>query len=167
MKNRSIKILLIFILSSLPLVAQTEPDTADYVQTEDSVFIMQKSPWGAVLRSAIIPGWGQFYNESYFKIPVIWGFMAYYIYGYFHNNDLTKKYRDLYNQSINLGTPNSNYQQLREFYKDERDLFAIYLGITYFLNLVDAYVDAHLFDFDVSENPITRTPELHMKYYFN
>ena len=40
----------------------------------------------------------------------------------------------------------------RNFYRDQRDLFTIYMGITYLLQLVDAYVDAHLFDFTVQEN---------------
>ena len=127
---------------------------------------MQKSPWGAVLRSAIIPGWGQFYNESYWKIPIVVGLIGYYTYGYIHNNDLYIEYRDKYTESLTQSTlGNSNYKRIREFYKDQRDLFAVYFGLTYFLNLVDAYVDAHLFDFDVSENPYTHTPQINMKFF--
>ncbi len=116
-------------------------------------FVMQKSPWGAVLRSAIIPGYGQFYNESYWKIPVIWSVLGYLSYQWNSANISYRQYRDLYELSI---TPdkksNLKYLEWREFYKDQRDFFAVFIGITYFLNLVDAYVDAHLFDFDVSEN---------------
>jgi hypothetical protein len=108
---------------------------------------MQKSPWGAVLRSAVIPGFGQFYNESYWKIPVIWGIGALLIAGWVHNNNLYKENRDLY---IDLG--DNLYREKRDFYRDQRDNFTIYLVITYLLNLVDAYVDAHLFDFQVEED---------------
>ncbi len=109
---------------------------------------MSKSPWGAVLRSAIIPGLGQFYNESYWKIPVVWGAIGYLGYLWFDSNSNYKKYRDLYLSN----SSNQNYLNLREFYRDQRDLNAVFIGLAYFLNLVDAFVDAHLFDFDVSEN---------------
>lgn len=109
---------------------------------------MSKSPWGAVLRSALLPGLGQFYNESYWKIPVVWGAIGYFGYLWFDSNSNYKKYRDLY---LNNNT-NQNYLNLREFYRDQRDLNAVFIGLAYFLNLVDAFVDAHLFDFDVSEN---------------
>ena len=45
---------------------------------------------------------------------------------------------------------NDNYLLNRDFYRNERDSFAWYLGALYFLNLVDAYVGANLYDFDVS-----------------
>ena len=108
---------------------------------------MEKSPWGAVLRSAILPGFGQFYNESYWKIPIIWGIGALLVSGWVYNNGLYKENRDLFIQS-----ENEIYRQRRDFYRDQRDNFTIYLVITYLLNLVDAYVDAHLFDFQVDEN---------------
>ena len=44
----------------------------------------------------------------------------------------------------------------REFYRDNRDVYLFYLVLAYFLNIVDAYVDAHLFDFDVSEDKFTK-----------
>ncbi len=122
---------------------------------------MQKSPWGAVLRSVVIPGFGQFYNESYWKIPVIWGIGAWFVYGWVHNNDLYKQYGDLYRQ-----TEISFYRQNRNFYRDQRDNFAIYMGILYLLNLVDAYVDAHLFDFTVDENLIGGGTRLNVRINF-
>ena len=65
---------------------------ADTTQTSrESTFEMQKSPWGAVLRSAIIPGWGQFYNEDYLHIPVIWGLLGWFGYEWVQNN---KDYAD-------------------------------------------------------------------------
>lgn len=113
---------------------------------------MQKSPWGAVVRSALIPGFGQLYNESYWKIPVIWGLGAWFVYGWIDNNNLYKQNRELY-----LQTQNFTYRINRDFYRDQRDNFTIYLAILYLLNLVDAYVDAHLFDFTVDEDLTGRT----------
>ncbi|HOJ17646.1 MAG TPA: DUF5683 domain-containing protein [Ignavibacteriaceae bacterium] len=131
------------------------------VESNDSLFIMTKSPWGAMLRSAAIPGWGQFYNESYWKIPVIWGVMGWFIYNWIDNNNNYQDYRDLY-----INDPSNSNKRLREFYRDNRDLFAIYLGLTYVANLVDAYVDAHMFDFDVSEDPVRNSTQLNIKYFF-
>jgi len=159
---------IVILLFIIPEISAQNKHPKDSVTNEkDTVFVMQKSPWGAVLRSAVLPGWGQFYNESYWKIPVIWGGTAALVLGWIDRNKLTVQYRDLYSESIRNGTPDESYKRLREFYKDQRDLFAVLTGLAYFLNLVDAYVDAHLFDFDISENEITRAPELNVKFYFN
>jgi hypothetical protein len=128
---------------------------------------MTKSPWGAVLRSAILPGWGQFYNESYWKIPIVWGILGSFVYGWNYYDDLYVIYRDRYNQSLLTSTGGqTSFRNNRNIYRDQRDLFTIYFVLGYLLNLVDAFVDAHLFDFTVDENPLTRTPELKIKYNF-
>ncbi len=130
----------------------------------DSGFVMQKSPTGAMLRSMVLPGWGQAYNEAYWKIPVIWGISAWFIYVWVKQNDNYKSYRDLYKNSLlESSTGNKSYKSARDFYRDDRDLFAIYLGLTYFLNFIDAYVDAHLFDFDIGINNYTHKPELKLR----
>ncbi len=120
-----------------------------FSQQLDTIEIQSKSPWNAVLRSAILPGLGQVYNESYWKVPVIWGFIGWFGYNWWENNRLYIEYRSLYQNSLDQGKENFIYKRIREFYRDQRDLFAIYLGLTYFLNMVDAYVDAHLFNFDI------------------
>lgn len=127
----------------------------------DTGFVMQKSPWGAVARSAIIPGLGQFYNESYWKIPVIWGVGALFISGWVYNNNLYKDYKDLF-----IETGNNTYLSYRDFYRDQRDNFTIYLALLYILNLVDAYVDAHLYDFTVEEDFITGSTRANFRFYF-
>jgi len=127
----------------------------------DSVFVMHKSPWGAVLRSAVLPGFGQFYNESYWKIPVIWGAGALLISGWVYNNNLYNDNKDLY-----TNTSQTIYQYRRDFYRNQRDNFTIYLVVLYILNLVDAYVDAHLYDFTVEEDMITGSSRFNFRFYF-
>ena len=127
----------------------------------DTGFVMHKSPWGAVLRSAVIPGFGQFYNESYWKIPVIWGVGALLVSGWVYNNNLYTENKDLYS-----GTGQTIYQYRRDFYRNQRDNFSIYLVVLYVLNLVDAYVDAHMYDFTVEEDFITGSSKLNVKFYF-
>ncbi len=131
----------------------------------DSVFVMHKSPWGALLRSAVIPGWGQIYNQSYIKAPIIWGAAAWFIYGWNYYDDYYQMYKDVYNQNINSDNAEA-YRKNREAYRDERDMFAIYLGLLYLLNLIDAYVDAQLFDFTVEENPAASQYMIGLKINF-
>jgi hypothetical protein len=158
----TIKILSLIILLNLSLFSQQDTtEIQDTTTISSDVFVMQKSPWGAVGRSAILPGWGQIYNESYWKAPVIWGVMGWFIYGWIDNNNNYKDYKNLYIQ-----TGDETYINYRDFYHDQRDEFAIYLVLTYFLNLVDAYVDAHLFDFSVDENYMTGTKMLNVRVNF-
>lgn len=144
-----------------------EPTQEQNVQIDTTKFVMTKSPWGAVVRSAVIPGWGQFYNESYWKVPVIASLTGYFIYGWIHYNNLYDDNKTLYTNAISNNSSLANfYKRKRDFYRDERDMFAFYMGLTYFLNMVDAYVDAQMFDFSVSEDPITLSPQLNIKVSF-
>lgn len=116
-------------------------------------FVMKKKPWKAILYSAILPGLGQYYNESYWKIPVVAAFGIYFTYVAIKNNNKFIENRDLYDASITPQNPSGDtrFKNLREFYRDQRDQFILYFGLLYLINIADAYVDAHLFDFDVSE----------------
>jgi hypothetical protein len=99
--------------------------------------------------SALLPGAGQIYNESYWKAPIIIGICGWLVYEWIQSNNLYKDYHDQYQASITQTAPNGNSRMLtiREFYRDQRDGFAWYLGLLYTINILDAYVDASLFDF--------------------
>ena len=164
MKNHINKILFLLIISFASIYSQSQDSTFTYPELRDSGFVMQKSPTGAMLRSVILPGWGQFYNESYWKIPIIWGLSAWFIYNWDDQNNLYLFYKKEYNNSLDeTSNGDTRLKEIRNFYKDQRDLFAIYLGLTYFLNFIDAYVDAHLFDFDVVLNKYNNNPELQIR----
>lgn len=104
-----------------------------------------KSPTLAMGLSAILPGAGQIYTENYWKAPIIWGVGGYWIYEWIQLNDKYKQFKRDYSK-----TQSEQDLRLREFYRDERDKFAWFLGVLYVLNLVDAYAGAHLYDFNVS-----------------
>lgn len=142
-----IKVLCFVIIFSAVIKSQDVKDTVK----NDTVFVMQNSPWGAVLRSAVAPGWGQIYNKSYWKAPIVWGIGTWLVYNWIYNNNNYRTYRDAFSKSPNTN-PNDPNLVYRNFYRDQRDLFTIYMGLTYLLQLVDAYVDAHLLDFTVQEN---------------
>ena len=159
--NHIIKIFLILLLLQTVSFSQQDSVKTANETVADTLFVMHKSPWGAVLRSAIIPGWGQIYNQSYIKAPVVWGIFGALAAGWIHYNN---KYID--SRALYLSTQNDVYRQNRDFYRDQRDLMSIYIGLAYFLNLVDAYVDAQLFDFTVKENNMIKQPWLNIKVRF-
>jgi TM2 domain-containing membrane protein YozV len=135
----------------------------------DKKFRMKKSPWVAVGFSALLPGAGQFYNKSYWKIPVILGIVGYLGYEFFDNDKKYRDYRDQYSVTQTTENPagDPNLKTLREFYFDQRNDFVWYFAIVYVINLVDAYVDAHLFDFDISEDKLTRFGTTDKEYRLN
>jgi len=153
--------LLFLLMQNLNYAQQTNPAESDNPKN-DSLFVMKKSPMGAVLRSAILPGWGQIYNESYIKAPIVWGIFGGLAAAWIFNNNKFKENRDLFIQ-----TENERFRTLRTFYQDQRDLVTIYIGLTYLLNLIDAYVDAQLFDFSVEENRVTNQPQLSIRIKLN
>ena len=88
-----------------------------------------KSPMGALLRSAILPGWGQLYNHQYTKAIFVFAGNAFLIQRVFYYHHRWR-------------------QTHREEFRNKRNTFTWYAGIAYLLTLVDAYVDAYLFGFD-------------------
>ncbi len=132
------------------------------------------SPERAAMLSAVVPGMGQFYNKKYWKIPIIYvayGFLGYYIWqNNFYYNQFRSAYFDFqqtgtvkYNEFDLKGmTPNLNEEEQLlkgiDTYQRWRDMNVIGATLLYFLNVIDATVDAHFFDYDVS-NDLT----LHIK----
>ena len=112
----------------------------------------------AALYSAILPGAGQVYTKKYWKVPVIYGGLitsAYYIN---ESNDLYQLYKSTYLNRLdgdfndNLNYSDSDLRTLTEHYRRNREVSALLFTLTYILNIVDASVNAHLFDYDVSED---------------
>ncbi len=134
------------------------------------------SPKKATIYSAILPGWGQAYNKKYWKIPLIYvgfGTIGYFVRWNDQNFDTYKlAYSDLTDddpatdsyldleatQYYDLDNPTDyeNYKsglsKQAEYYHRNRDLLFICFFGFYGLNIIDASVDAHLFDFDISED---------------
>jgi Family of unknown function (DUF5683) len=142
-KIKIIAFLSILIFTYSNISAQVRTADSNMVGIDTSKFVMEKSAWGAVLRSAILPGLGQYYNQSYWKIPVVWGFLVYLGYEW--------KWNDNKMDLFDIGSVGRN------FYRDQRDLFTVYIGLSYLLNLIDAYVDANLFDLDISNDKFMGT----------
>ncbi|MCP4229136.1 MAG: hypothetical protein GY771_03180 [bacterium] len=112
----------------------------------------RRSPKGALLRSLAVPGWGQFYNGEYVKGPIVIAAQATCIY-FAIDRYITA--RDYLNKSRNT----SNENERETFYGKYNDYLVetefwgwLYVGFMA-LAAMDAYVDAHLSDWDVENLP--------------
>jgi hypothetical protein len=142
--------------------ARADEDTVLIDSTKTITLVSNsRSPTTAVILSAILPGAGQVYTGRYWKVPIVLGFSGYFGYEVIQLNDKYRSARIKYSESVsrgeNNGQGNAQLQYERDFYRDERDRFGFYFLLTYLLNIVDAYVDASLFDFDVGDNLTGRT----------
>ena len=124
------------------------------------------APTKAAFYSAILPGLGQAYNKKYWKIPIVYGAIGTSLYFYISNNKKYHKYRDAYKHRL-AGEPdefdyldNSRLIQAQRFYQRNRDLSMLISVGLYILNIVDANVDAHLLQFNVSDK-LSFQPELY------
>lgn len=155
-------ILALALFLSVPLLSsaqfralQPEGQSAgSYRAMQDSLADQQamKSPALATLMSAVVPGSGQIYAERYWTLPLIWGFGYWFVRQYISQDSKYNEWREKYSQSLAKGAEDAYAKYVRDFYRDQRDSFAFYLALTYVLNIVDAYVGASLYNFDVSDD---------------
>ena len=114
------------------------------------------SPLTATVFSALIPGMGQVYNQKIWKVPVIFAGVASLYYVIDFNQRNYKRFGDAYKEFPNDefgGSRNTNeLLYLRDGYRRNRDLSIISLAGFYILNIIDANVDAHFFDWDISDD---------------
>lgn len=123
------------------------------------------SPARAAFYSAVLPGLGQAYNGKYWKIPVVYTALGIGVYFYLSNDDQYDRYRDAYKSRLAgktddefsdaNGTPNVSTNGLIEaqrFYQRNKEISVMVTLGLYALNIIDANVDAHLQQFNVSED---------------
>jgi hypothetical protein len=115
----------------------------------------------AALLSALLPGAGQVYNHKYWKVPILAAGTGTLIYYLHFNTSYYKQYKTAYIQRADgdPGTvddyPNLSLNEIgvrKDYYRRNRDLCYILFGGLYILNIVDAYVDAQLRGFDISDD---------------
>ena len=153
-----------FIFADSALSAPIDPtDTAKTTATDTNKFVMRKSPLKAVLLSFVCPGLGQIYTESYWKAPLFIGAAGTLGYLVFYNNSHYNDYRDAFDAE-KTSNPNSNrldsLKAWRNYYQDNRDLSGLFLLGVYVLSAVDAYTDAHLFDFRFQKFDVSVRPDV-------
>ena len=180
-------------------------DSISDIPVKDTIMPLPTGEWKpdpirAVWMGAIIPGYGQIYNRSYWKLPIVYGTFMGCAYAIVWTNgiytDYKTAYRDIatdpnYNPldptksyvailpkgyGIDAGTGSAGsmggkqkyttyLQSNMNSYRRYRDITIVAMVVAYTLSLIDAYVDAQLYDFDIStdlsmniEPRVTRDP---------
>ena len=127
---------------------------------------MKYNPTKAGLYSAVLPGLGQFYNKKYWKIPIVLGGIGTGVGITLFNQKQYTRYRNAFISQLNGQThefseiPGITAEALgrtQDQAKRQRDYAIAVTGLVYLLNIVDAVVDAHLYegrkDPDLALNP--------------
>ena len=120
------------------------------------------SPKKAMLLSTVLPGAGQVYNKKWWKVPIIYAGIGVSVYAAIWNKDQFDHYRNAWNirNDGNEDTKDeydgiySDLQliQIQNYYDKNREISIAFAVGFYALNILDANVDAHLFEFDVSDD---------------
>ncbi len=136
---------------------------SDYIYP-DSVYVNAHSPNKATFYSAILPGMGQIYNGKYWKVPIIYAGIGGLIYYTNFNNYKYNEYKEAYDiqyriehgetelEPIKPRASAATLKNQKDYWKRSRNLTIISLGFLYVAQIIDADVDAHLFDYDMSED---------------
>lgn len=113
------------------------------------------SPIKAGLYSAVLPGLGQYYNRKIWKIPVVWGAIGTGVGITLWNDKRYKRYRKAFVAELNgqphefsdiPGITKEVLGRTQDRAKRQRDYAIAITGLVYVLNIVDAVVDAHLYE---------------------
>ncbi len=140
-------------------------------QQEESAREEYPEPRSVMFRSMMVPGWGQVTNRQIWKVPIIYGLFA--GVGYY-NYTLTEQYHGyraaFYNQDraergeesdfrfgptpdfIPEGVSTQELRRTRDNLRNRRDFSYVIMFLAYGLNVLDAYVYAHMRSFDVSDD---------------
>ncbi|MCS6999883.1 MAG: DUF5683 domain-containing protein [Bacteroidota bacterium] len=124
---------------------------AAYVDTTDSVYRDTITPLGALWRSAILPGWGQLYYGSLPKAVLFFGASAAVGGIVVWNNTRFLDADRRYAQYDSTDGRKLLALREREFYRDQRDIAAMWLLAIYAFNVMDAYVGGHMASFTLGE----------------
>lgn len=143
------------------------------------------APARAAFYSAVIPGLGQAYNKKYWKIPIVYAGMGAGVYFYLQNDKEYDRFRDAYKRRLAGYTDDEFFGTgTKALVSDDRlidaqktaqknkDVSIIVTIAFYLLNIVDANVDSHLRQYNVSDdlslqpnfnfNPINAQPNYGM-----
>ncbi len=107
----------------------------------------------AVAYSALLPGGGQIYNQQYIKAGVVIGIQGFLIGSAIYHDGKRDDYKALAESSIDP-LEAQQYLYLSKDYRNKLRSDYWWMGITAALSMIDAYVDAHLWDYDAQRERI-------------
>ncbi|NND31803.1 MAG: hypothetical protein HKN76_04370 [Saprospiraceae bacterium] len=118
------------------------------------------NPYRAAIYTLVVPGAGQIYNKRYWKAPIVWGGFAALFYAVDFNRRNRDEFETAYAQRLagvddiykDVIRDAETLRRIRNSY--DKNLQLSYIGFIgmYALSALDAYVDAHLKSFDMSDD---------------
>lgn len=152
---------------------QAKRDSADFADYGRQR-AMKINPNRALWLSALCPGLGQVYNRRYWKLPIVVGGFVGLGYAISWNNKMLKDYSRAYNDIMDNDPNTKSYMDFypptvkeedidtewlkrslkskKDYFRRNRDLCVISIVGVYLICMVDAYVDATLSKFDISDD---------------
>lgn len=130
-------------------------------------------PTRALWLALVIPGAGQIYNHKYWKLPIIYGGFLGCAYALSWNNQMLRDYSQAYLDIMDSDPTTKSYEkmlplnydisgredQFKEIFKNKKNYYRKYRDMSifafigvYIISVIDAYVDAELSSFDISED---------------
>jgi hypothetical protein len=163
-----------------PALKDTSKVKKKEVVKDSARVALEKMPRRAVLASAIVPGLGQIYNKRWWKVPLVYGgFVGIYLVYDFNQRYYKDFLAEAQYRQLNDGKPNNpkyaQYDQTaivnaKDFYRRNRDL-SILAGLAFHaIQVIDAYVDAKFFRYDISDElaikvaPTIQSPSIYNAY---
>lgn len=168
------------VTDTLPVLSDTTQynDTSIVTTQSGKDTIVKKrvhSPRKATMRSLMIPGWGQIYNKKYWKVPIVYGAIGFPMYLFFDNRRWYNRTRyalsivafNRYTGPQAQDSLSRVHPQLRALvdrkaqgslvnyrnqFRKNMDYSILFTILMWGLNIVDATVDGHLKDFNVSDD---------------
>lgn len=118
-------------------------------------------PEKAALYSVVLPGLGQIYNHQAWKVPIVYAALGAAVYGIWWNNDQAQTFLDAFYEQTDPAIENPAFEGVYNesdlinlYYQHRRwkDLSMIGGALAYGLQILDAYVDAHLFYYNINDD---------------
>ncbi len=145
------------------------------------------SPRGALVRSLVVPGWGQLYNRQWYKMPFVYAALAGTSILAARNHRLHRNARHAFLFATGTSSDPNPYAEYEEAYlafegasadrlfehknalRRNRDVSYFSIAVVYLLSVLDAYVNGQLYEFDTSEDlsvhfqPVREGAALHVR----
>ncbi len=151
--------------TNIPQGKESPSEEQEPVVVKDSTRLaLEELTRTAVRKSMILPGWGQIQNGRWWKVPIVVGGFVGIGYSYdFARKNYRKFLAEAQYRTINPGPGEFLYPEFaaystegiimaKDFYRRNRDL-SILGGLGFYaIQLIDAYVDAKFFRYDISDD---------------
>lgn len=133
----------------------------------------QPDPIRSMWLALVFPGGGQIYNRRYWKLPIVYGGFLGCAYALTWNNQMLRDYQQAYLDIMDTDPTTKSYEQMlplgyditgkeerfknifknkKNYYRKYRDMSIFAFAGVYLISVIDAYVDAELSTFDLSED---------------